>query len=61
MILLDTNVISELMRAESAQAVLDWFGQHDAAELFISAVTEAELRAGVAYQRDVHPFPIIGG
>lgn len=49
MILLDTNVISELMRAEPAHAVLDWFGQHDAAELFISAVTEAELRAGVAY------------
>ena len=48
MILLDTNVISELMRAEPAQAVLDWFGQHDAVDLFISAVTEAELRAGVA-------------
>lgn len=49
MILLDTNVISELMRAEPAQAVLDWFGQYDAANLFISAVTEAELRAGIAY------------
>lgn len=47
MILLDTNVISELMRAEPAQIVLDWFGQHDAADLFISAVTEAELRTGV--------------
>ncbi len=49
MILLDTNVISELMRPEPAQAVLDWFGRHDAVDLFISAVTEAELRAGVAY------------
>ncbi len=48
MILVDTNVISELMRAEPAQAVLDWFGKHDAADLFISAVTEAELRTGVA-------------
>ena len=48
MILLDTNVISELMRAEPAQAVLDWFAKHDAADLFISAVTEAELRTGVA-------------
>ena len=48
MILLDTNVISELMRTEPARIVLDWFGQHDAAELFISAVTEAELRTGVA-------------
>ena len=48
MILLDTNVISELMRPEPARIVLDWFGQHDAADLFISAVTEAELRSGVA-------------
>ncbi len=48
MILLDTNVISELMRAEPAQAVLDWFAQHDASDLFISAITEAELRTGVA-------------
>ena len=52
MILLDTNVISELMRAEPAQIVLAWFGQHDAADLFISAVTEAELRTGVAILPD---------
>lgn len=52
MILLDTNVISELMRAEPAQIVLDWFGQHDAADLFISAITEAELRTGVAILPD---------
>lgn len=48
MILLDTNVISELMRAEPAQVVMDWFGKHDSADLYISAVTEAELRTGVA-------------
>ena len=52
MILLDTNVISELMRAEPAQIVLDWFGDHDAGDLFISAVTEAELRTGVAILPD---------
>ena len=52
MILLDTNVISELMRAEPARIVLDWFGQHDAADLFISAVAEAELRTGVAILPD---------
>ncbi len=48
MILLDTNVISELMRANPAQEVLDWFGRQGATGLFISAVTEAELRTGVA-------------
>ena len=52
MILLDTNVISELMRTEPAQIVLDWFGDHDSSDLFISAVTEAELRTGVAILPD---------
>lgn len=52
MILLDTNVVSELMRTEPAQIVMDWFGQHDASDLFISAVTEAELRTGVAILPD---------
>ena len=36
------------MRAEPAQTILDWFGQHYAVDLFISAVTEGELRTGVA-------------
>ena len=48
MILLDTNVISELMRGQPSTTVLDWFGQHDAAQLYISAITEAELRTGIA-------------
>ena len=52
MILLDTNVTSELMRTEPAQIVLDWFGDHDSGDLFISAVAEAELRTGVAILPD---------
>ena len=40
------------MRVEPAQIVLDWFGQHEAADLFISAITEAELRTGVAILPD---------
>lgn len=36
------------MRAEPTSTVLDWFGKHAAADLFISTVTEAELRTGVA-------------
>lgn len=48
MILIDTNVISELMRTEPARIVLDWFGRHASTDLFISAITEAELRTGVA-------------
>ena len=48
MIVIDTNVVSELMRAAPSEAVLDWFGRHDAGDLHVSAVTEAELRRGVA-------------
>ncbi|MCG5496914.1 type II toxin-antitoxin system VapC family toxin [Ectothiorhodospira variabilis] len=48
MILIDTNVISELMRPNPAPAVLAWFGVQDAAVLHISAVGEAELRRGAA-------------
>lgn len=48
MILIDTNVISELMRPEPSPAVLAWFGKQTAADLHLSAVVEAELRRGAA-------------
>ena len=40
MILLDTNVVSEVMRREPATAVLEWFGRQTASELYLSAVGE---------------------
>lgn len=48
MILLDTNVVSELMRPEPAVAVLGWFDHEQASALFLSTISEADLRAGVA-------------
>ena len=48
MILIDTNVISELMRPSPSDAVLRWFRAQDADSLYLSAVTEAELRTGAA-------------
>ena len=48
MILLDTNVISELMRPAPAVAVEGWMSSQPVASLFISAITEAELRYGLA-------------
>ena len=36
------------MRAAPNRAVLEWFGSRDAGKLHISAVTETELRRGVA-------------
>lgn len=48
MFLIDTNVISELMRAAPAPSVLNWFSTQDPSTLYLSAVTEAELRTGIA-------------
>jgi predicted nucleic acid-binding protein len=48
MILLDTNVLSELMRPAPSAAVESWIGRQPVASIFISAITEAELRYGVA-------------
>lgn len=47
-ILIDTNVISELMRSTPAPIVLRWFGRQNTATLHLGAVGEAELRRGAA-------------
>ena len=48
MFALDTNVASELMRPEPTPAVAAWIAERDAPEMYLTAVTEAELRYGVA-------------
>jgi predicted nucleic acid-binding protein len=48
MILLDTNVVSELLRPHPDPSVAVWVAAQNAAASFISAITEAELRLGVA-------------
>ena len=48
MIIIDTNVVSELMRDSPHPAVLAWFADHGADTLFLTAVSEAELRTGAA-------------
>ena len=47
MILLDTNVISELMRPEPAIQILAWFGNNSTERLVLSSITEAELLRGI--------------
>ncbi len=47
MILLDTNVISELMRPVPSSAVFNWVAVRPMQGFFLSAVTEAELRFGL--------------
>ena len=48
MILLDTNVISEPMRAAPERRVVAWIDAQPFETLYLSAITVAELRAGVA-------------
>ena len=47
-ILLDTNVVSELMRVSPSAAVAAWVADRPLEDLFFSAVSEAELRHGAA-------------
>lgn len=48
MILLDTNVISEAMRENSTQRVIDWIDAQPVETLCLSAITVAEVRFGIA-------------
>lgn len=48
MILIDTNVISELWKVEPYPAVLAWIDAQAVETLYLSAITVAELRFGVA-------------
>jgi hypothetical protein len=48
MILLDTNVISEPQRRKPNARVLDWLDAQALETLYLSAITVAELRAGIA-------------
>lgn len=46
--LLDTNVLSELMRDTVDAGVLDWFSKNTPSTLRTSTVTQAEILTGIA-------------
>jgi len=48
MILLDTNVVSEPLRPAPEARVIEWIDAQPLETLYLSAMTVAELRAGVA-------------
>jgi predicted nucleic acid-binding protein len=52
MILLDTNVLSELMRAKPAPEVVAWIDSQPTSQLYISAITVAEILYGIARMAD---------
>ena len=47
-IILDTNVLSELMRSQPAPIVVAWFARQTAATFYITAITQAEILLGIA-------------
>jgi toxin FitB len=47
MIILDTNVISELMRPKPSAQVAIWIAQQPGTELFTTSITEAEIFYGI--------------
>ena len=49
MVVLDTNVVSELMRHDPHADVLLWLDDRATRELFVTAITEAEIRTGIAF------------
>jgi len=52
MILLDTNVISELMRPKPNAAVIEWLDEQFSHELFLPAIVKAEIEMGIAILDD---------
>ena len=47
MIILDTNIVSEMMRTVPAPAVTAWLNDQDVSLLFLTAVTVGEIRYGL--------------
>lgn len=52
MYVLDTNILSELMRPKPDMNVLNWLDRQYADELYITAITLAEIRLGIALLPD---------
>jgi hypothetical protein len=47
MIVLDTNVVSELMKPEPAEEVVSWMGGAPAASIYTTSITQAEILHGI--------------
>ena len=43
MIILDTNVLSEFMRAVPNPAIMDWILQQASSKIFVTTITQAEI------------------
>ena len=50
--LLDTNVLSELMRPQPSAEVMAWFAANRAMPMYTCAITQAEILTGIALLPD---------
>jgi predicted nucleic acid-binding protein len=48
MLMLDTNILSEIMRSEPERKVVEWIVRQPSDELFTAAVCQAEILSGLA-------------
>lgn len=48
MIVLDTNVLSELMKEKPSTSLQDWISDYDLNDLYTTSINEAEILAGLA-------------
>ena len=48
MIVLDTNILSEMMRARPDPHVMSWLNRQRPNQIYVSAITQAEMLLGVA-------------
>jgi predicted nucleic acid-binding protein len=48
MLILDTNMLSEMMRSEPERKIADWIVRQPSDELFTAAVCQAEILSGLA-------------
>ncbi len=49
MFILDTNIVSEVMRNVPSPEVMAWLDEHPRHDLYVTAVTQAEILTGIAF------------
>ena len=47
MIIVDTNVLSEVMKVSPSPRVVEWWNSHPETELYLSSITQAEILAEI--------------
>ena len=52
MIILDTNVVSEIVKLSPAPAVIDWFASQTPPNLYTTTITQAEILYGIELMPD---------